>query len=103
MVRKSGPSRPRKQPRKTVGATNGLQPFSEDEIDFSAWLRVQRSGGKLPQGVSPDEKRKAIEALADINGVMKVQDPRAMVADFWPADETADDIAAAIRELRGQG
>lgn len=104
MVRKAKPSQPVKTPREPVQAeTNGVQPFAEGDIDFNAWLRVQRHGGQLPLGVSPEEKRQALEALADSHGVGLVQDPRAMVADFWPKHETAADMVEAIRALRRQG
>lgn len=73
----------------------------EDDMDgFDIWLRLTRSGGKLPQGCSPAEKLAAFEMLAEMQGIQPIQDTKAMTAEFWPAKETADDLVAAVRALR---
>jgi hypothetical protein len=69
---------------------------------FETFLRLTRKGGRLPQGCTPAEKRAALEMLAEMSGVRPIDDPASMTAKFWPADEDADMIVAAIRALRRQ-
>jgi hypothetical protein len=63
-------------------------------------LWLSRNGGRLPQGCTPAEKRAALEALAEMNGVEPISNPAEMTADFWPPEESADEIVSAIRALR---
>ena len=69
--------------------------------------RAKRRGyeleAQLPQGVTPAEKRAALEALAKLHGIQPIDDPTMMTATFWPPDETAEQIVSAIRALRHEG
>src|ERR1700681_4968741 len=86
-----------KSAARPTGRGNG----PDTELDeFLGELRVSRRGNQLPQGCTPTEKRAYLEALARLHGVEPIDDPAAMVADFWPAQESADDFVAAIRALR---
>jgi hypothetical protein len=90
--------------RKASPAPEPRKPRRPDEEgdDLLAWLRVSRKGGRLPQGCTPAEKRAALEALAEMHGVRPIEDPAAMAAEFWPDEETADEIMTALRALRRQ-
>ena len=96
MVRKSRPSA-RRKPRK------GEPSAEENGTDFDARLRVTGGRDRLPQGVAPAEKLAALEALAALHGVEPIQDPRTMVAPFWPPEEDTDEMVSALRELRRRG
>jgi hypothetical protein len=88
-----------KSAARPAGQANG----TDTELDeFLAELRVSRRGNQLPQGCTPTEKRAYLEALARLRGVKPIDDPATMVADFWPAQESADDFVAAVRALRRQ-
>ncbi len=98
--------RQRKPPansKSKAGKPRSKQPKPEAAIDdFSAWLRVSRNNGQLPQGCTPAQKQAYVKALADLHNVGPIRDPATMTAAFWPAEETADDIVTAIRALRRQ-
>ena len=97
MARKAKPSSTK------ASKPRSKRPKPKAEVDdFSAWLRVSRRNGQLPQGCTPAQKRACLQALADIHNVQPIQDPAAMVAAFWPADESADDVVNALRALRRQ-
>jgi hypothetical protein len=70
--------------------------------DFLLERRLRRLGYKLPQRCPPAEKLAALEKLAELSGIQPIDDPRSMIAGFWPANEDADTIIAAIRNLRRQ-
>lgn len=42
-----------------------------------------------------------IDELIAEQGVMFPRDPRELLGDFWPADESVDDFLCALREWRG--
>jgi len=44
-----------------------------------------------------------LPTLAARQSVRPVTDVDALLGDFWPADETADDFIAAVREWRREG
>ncbi|REJ77042.1 MAG: hypothetical protein DWQ34_10270 [Planctomycetota bacterium] len=44
--------------------------------------------------------RARLEAMIRLQGVKPLKDGTELHADFWPEDETADDINAFVRELR---
>src|SRR3989338_3676473 len=97
MVRKSKPTSTK------ANKPRSKRPKPEAKVDeFSAWLRVSRSNGRLPQGCTPAQKRAYLKALADLHNVQPIKDPATMVAAFWPADESADDLVNAVRALRRQ-
>lgn len=52
-------------------------------------------GWVLPQGCSPAEKLAALEALAELQGIKPIDDPREMIGDFWPENESVDEFLAA--------
>jgi hypothetical protein len=97
MSTKSRTAREKKSPKsKPVG--------HDPEVDeFLLERRLRKLGYKLPQHCPPEEKLAALEKLAELSGVQPIDDPRSMIAAFWPADEDADTIIAAIRKLRRQG
>ena len=68
--------------------------------ELPASLRASDNDAKLPQGCTPAEKRAALEALANLRGVQPIADPATMAADFWPAEESVDEMVNAIRALR---
>lgn len=43
----------------------------------------------------------SIAQLAAAQGVSFPRDPRELLGDFWPPDESADDFLAALHEWRG--
>jgi hypothetical protein len=43
----------------------------------------------------------SIEELAAEQRVVFPQDPRELLGDFWPAEESIDDFLTAMREWRG--
>jgi len=42
-----------------------------------------------------------IEELIEEQGVSFPRDPRELLGDFWPEDESIDDFLAALHEWRG--
>jgi hypothetical protein len=42
-------------------------------------------------------------ALAAQQGVKPIANPQELFADFWPADETADQVVDAVRRWRREG
>ena len=47
------------------------------------------------------EGHPTVDELAAEQHVMFPREPRELLADFWPADESIDDFLAAMREWRG--
>jgi hypothetical protein len=47
------------------------------------------------------EGHPAIDELAAEQGVVFPRDPRELLGDFWPAEESIDDFLSALREWRG--
>jgi hypothetical protein len=90
VVRKAKPVKPRLPRQKKTG--RGIQPPP-----------ASQANGPLLQGVRPAEKLAALDRLAERDGIGPVTDPDDLIAPFWPADETADDLVTAIRDLRRQG
>ncbi len=45
----------------------------------------------------------SIEELIREQGVRTVSDPRELLGDFWPENESVDTFIAAVREWRGHG
>ncbi|HJT75646.1 MAG TPA: hypothetical protein VJ739_00435 [Gemmataceae bacterium] len=43
------------------------------------------------------------EALAVQQGVKPIANPEELFADFWPAEETADQLVQAVRRWRREG
>lgn len=41
-----------------------------------------------------------LEELARAQGVRPIEDPAALVGDFWPEDESVDALIAAVRAWR---
>lgn len=103
-ARKNSRAAKRKQLAQTNAKTVPPATGRDDELDrFLTELRVSRYGDRLPQGCTPAEKLAYLEALARRHGVKPIDDPVTMVADFWPARETADELVNAVRALRRQG
>jgi hypothetical protein len=48
----------------------------------------------------PPADRLDVDALAASQGVQPVSSPEELAADFWPADETADEFIASVRRWR---
>ena len=96
MSSKPKASRPKKRAKP---APTGYDPDVEDLL---LERRLRRLRYQLPQGCTPAEKRAALEKLAELSGVRPINDPKSMIANFWPADEDADMIVTAIRALRRQ-
>jgi hypothetical protein len=90
----------RRKPRRPKTKPAGQGPAGDGA---SAPGRGAPQGQRLPQGCTPAEKRAALEALAERHGVRPIDDPSAMIADFWPPWESADEIVTAIRALRREG
>jgi hypothetical protein len=42
-----------------------------------------------------------LEELASAQGVSFPRDPRELIGDFWPEEESIDDFLRALREWRG--
>ena len=80
-------------------ATKRKRPSTRKRTDKKP--KMPRSS--LPQGCSPADKLAALEQLAAEEGTAPIENPNDLVADFWPEDETADEIVAAIRTLRREG
>jgi hypothetical protein len=59
----------------------------------------RRSSKPVPQ-TTPAARRAALEAQMERKGIKPIDDPDTMTADFWPADETADEVIEAVRALR---
>jgi len=47
------------------------------------------------------EGRPTIDELVVEQGVVFPRDPRDLLGDFWPAEESIDDFLGALREWRG--
>ena len=47
------------------------------------------------------EGHPAIDELAAEQGVVFPRDPRDLLGDFWPEEESIDDFLSAMREWRG--
>ena len=61
------------------------------------WVTQHRQPVGLPKKIDFD-------TLVAQQGVKPLTNPAAdLKADFWPADESADDIISAVRELRSHG
>lgn len=43
----------------------------------------------------------SIADLKRAKGTIPTSDPRELIGDFWPEDESIDDFLAALREWRG--
>jgi hypothetical protein len=95
--RKPSPARSANKAGRARAESAGHDPEVDD---FVVRLRLSRNGGRLPQGCTPAEKRAALEAVAEMNGVEPISNPAEMTADFWPSEKSADEIVAAIRTLR---
>jgi hypothetical protein len=39
----------------------------------------------------------------DLTGVLPIETAESLAADFWPDDESVDDLVATVREWRRQG
>ena len=59
----------------------------------------KRSRPRLP----PRAPAGTLERLAREQGVKPIHDLNELVADFWPADETADMIIETVRRWRREG
>jgi hypothetical protein len=90
----------RKKPRRPKTKPAGQSSAGNDAC---ASRRGAPQGERLPQRCTPAEKRAALEALAARHGVRPIDDPSAMIAAFWPPDESAEEIVTAIRSLRREG
>jgi len=64
--------------------------------DQPAGAAIPPAGGDFWQG-------KTLAELIAEQGVKPVADPAELAADFWPEDETADDLVAWVRALRREG
>jgi len=42
-----------------------------------------------------------VDELVTAQGLKFPRDPRDLLGDFWPEDESVDDFLAAVREWRG--
>jgi hypothetical protein len=69
------------------------------------WLIMSTKRQRTP--TKPARKRPAKplahidpEALVAQQGVKPIANPEDLYADFWPADETADDFIQAVRQWR---
>ena len=58
----------------------------------------ESKGNALHEPEVPD-----LDSLAEAQGVAPVGDVDELVADFWPQDESVDDLMAAVRRWRGEG
>ena len=59
------------------------------------------NGAKDPEGTPhPFDSRPALEVLASEQGVEPADDFDALLGDFWPEDEGADEFVATLREWR---
>lgn len=54
---------------------------------------------KYPPCLGPEALRKIVLA----SGVRPIQSVADLVADFWPEDESADDVIGGIRRWRHEG
>ncbi len=74
-----------------------IDDLPDAELD-SARIALLRLAG---QSATP--KRQDLDDLARRQGVGHVQDFDALLGDFWPDDETADQFIAAVRGWRREG
>jgi hypothetical protein len=51
----------------------------------------------------PSAERLDLAALAAAQGVEPIESPTDLAADFWPADESADEFIASVRTWRREG
>lgn len=45
----------------------------------------------------------SIQELVEEQGTVLPSDPRELLGDFWPEDESIDDFLALVHESRGHG
>jgi hypothetical protein len=77
----------------------------------------QDDGANAAQGLTPPVGRheascsgefgfwrhKSLEELAAEQGVRPIEDPEALLGDFWPEEESTEDFLAWLRKLRRDG
>ena len=80
-----------------------------EEEDLAAFVHEakQRNGEQSAPGVGKGrgffDRTPDAETLAIEQGVKPVTDLEALLGDFWPEEETADDFLAAVRRWRSEG
>jgi hypothetical protein len=73
-----------------------------------AWLEERLSQAAetrarlLPDGLPPRPQTELLE-LARQQGVQPVQDPSALLGDFWPGDESVEEFMEARRAWQWEG
>jgi hypothetical protein len=62
-----------------------------------------RSHDFTDTGISFFDAHVDIDTLAQHQGVSVVTDPKDLVGDFWPEEETDDELIATLRRWRREG
>ncbi len=62
-----------------------------------------RTNGPQGSDSTTQQKDRTIEDLAMEQGVKPAGDFESLLGDFWPEDESADDLISAVRQWRREG